>query len=120
MLVLAAKWLEHRLERANAQFQHLLLGAVAKTGALRGKDLSVQVCSVIRKTGDCRDLSRCRTCAKNGRRLLATEKSELGQQATLARRLCMSGMQCLPFTPGNQYWHFPLQPVSRAVRLKGL
>lgn len=50
MLAFSASWLEHRLERANAEFQRLLLELVTKADAGRCKDLSLQVCSAIRET----------------------------------------------------------------------
>jgi AraC-like DNA-binding protein len=50
LLVFSAKWLDHRLERANAEFQHILLEYMDGADAGRSYDLSLRVGSVIRET----------------------------------------------------------------------
>ena len=50
LLVFSARDLEHRLDRANADFQHILLQLVAETNANRGEDFARQVSAVIRES----------------------------------------------------------------------
>ena len=47
-LLFSAQWLDHRIQRANAEFRSLLHKRVAQLDAEYGEDLSLQVCSVIR------------------------------------------------------------------------
>lgn len=50
LLVFPARWLDHRFERADAEFQHLLLKFAAEADVGRSEDFSLQVCSVIRES----------------------------------------------------------------------
>lgn len=55
VLIFSAGWLNHRLERPNAEFRRLLHERVAELDAEHSEDFSLQVCSVIRAsllTGD--------------------------------------------------------------------
>ncbi|MBE2260743.1 MAG: helix-turn-helix domain-containing protein, partial [Rhodobacteraceae bacterium] len=47
-LLFSTLWLEHRIQRANAEFRSLLHKHVAQLDAGYGEDLSLKVCSVIR------------------------------------------------------------------------
>jgi len=81
LLVFSAKWLEHRLDRANAEFQRLLLDFVAEADTGHSEDLSVQVCSVIRETLLAGDGSARQVASRLGMSP-RTLRRRLGQQGT--------------------------------------
>jgi AraC-like DNA-binding protein len=84
LLIFSAQWLEHRIERANAEFRRLLHKRVAQLDAEHGEDLSLQVCSVIRASLLAGDASARRVASRLGLSPRTLRRRLSGQQTSFA------------------------------------